>query len=222
MPEGQRGCGYRKVGGLYLCSDGVWVSCDRLPMPVLSCPVCGGGIKFSRGMSAILPKPLFGDHNSIHCTCDFKCFCCYPKDELAYLMWVGEKFYTPQSFMLEAQSMGVSKRISALPKKFKLGETVVYLAHKKAIIPRVEVQVEGDEGEQVAAFNEGKPQPGIFSVFIPQRVEMPIWEHDATPEFLEALGKRGITPVIVNAAKHAPDKRDTKKLYESLKEKGGL
>jgi len=38
---------------------------------------------------------------------------------------------------------------------------------------------------------------GIFCAFIPKRVEKLIWKNQATPEELEKLEKRGITPVII-------------------------
>jgi len=38
---------------------------------------------------------------------------------------------------------------------------------------------------------------GIFCAFIPKRVEKLIWESQATPEELEKLEKRGITPVLI-------------------------
>lgn len=52
----------------------------------------------------------------------------------AGLMWVGEKFYkTPEVFVAEGVTMGFSKRIKAVPRGFKVGETYVLLAHPKAI-----------------------------------------------------------------------------------------
>ena len=37
--EAARGCGWRKVGGLYLCSPpGIHVQCDRLPYDLKVCP----------------------------------------------------------------------------------------------------------------------------------------------------------------------------------------
>jgi hypothetical protein len=34
-------------------------------------------------------------------------------------MWVGSQYYTPESFIKEAQTMGVSKRIAKIPKDLK-------------------------------------------------------------------------------------------------------
>ena len=204
--EPKRLCGCRRINELYLCGSYISVPCDRIPYPLEVCPVCGGGVKMSRGLTNITPYQLFGNHHD--CNDILRpCFMCDPKDESAFIMGVGEKYYkTPQDFMEEADRLGVSKRIPFIPKELELGKTVVYLAHPKAcqvkespalqramaiIRPPEETQVQLMEVEKVEC------KVGIFSAFIPQRVEKLIWEHDATPEELEKLEKRGITPVIV-------------------------
>lgn len=49
------------------------------------------------------------------------------------LIWIGEQHYkTPQDFMREANTMGVSRRIVAVPKGFEVGQTWVLLGHRKA------------------------------------------------------------------------------------------
>jgi hypothetical protein len=102
------------------------------------------------------------------------------------LLWVGEKFYpTPYDFSQEAGVMGISRRIPALPKDFKLGETWVFLAHQKACWEsRPETPWVRD------------PRPGIFRIFKPIAVEY-VTRGDETPEELEKLRERGITPVKV-------------------------
>jgi hypothetical protein len=95
------------------------------------------------------------------------------------LIWVGEKFYpTAHSFADEANRMGISRRISAIPRKFKLGETWVALAHRKAI--------------------EALPDPkaGIFHIFKPVAIEYVV-KPDDSEEKLEKLEKRGLTLVRV-------------------------
>lgn len=47
--EAKRGCGFRKVGGTYLVSEGEGMPCDRLPIKLDVCPVCSHGFKRSRG-----------------------------------------------------------------------------------------------------------------------------------------------------------------------------
>lgn len=133
--ELKRGCGYRKVGGLYLVGEGISVSCDRLPYKLEVCPVCGAGIKVGRGMTKIIPLQLFGIHDNIEpCQDKFRpCPMCDPTNDIAYIMGVGEKYYpTPDDFMNEGVAQGISKRISQIPKDFELGNTLIYLAHPKA------------------------------------------------------------------------------------------
>ena len=122
-------------------------------------------------------------------------------------MGVGEKYYkTPDDFMAEAHRLGISKRIPFIPKELELGKTIVYLAHPKAC----EVREPAVMQQAMAILEEAQTQrprmletatierrQGIFSAFIPQRVEKLIWETDATPEELDKLNKRGITPVII-------------------------
>jgi len=204
--EAIRGCGYRHVGGLYLCGGYIPVPCDRLPYPLDICPTCGGGIKVSRGFTKINPLRLFGYHQP----CGDKirpCYVCDPQDEQAFIMGVGEKYYkAPGDFIEEAHRLGISKRIAFIPKELQLGKTIVYLAHPKACEVREPVVMQ----QAMAILEETQTQrprlletatverrQGIFSAFIPQRVEKLIWETDATPEEIEKLNKRGITPVII-------------------------
>jgi hypothetical protein len=175
--ESKRGCGYRKVGGLYIVArpeEMISISCDRLPIPLHVCPVCSQGIKFSRGWTWIDPFKLFeGDHGD-ECTCYLTCPACVPSfhfrqqvegtelsepienDKIvkAGLVWVGEKYYSPESFCQELREQGFSKRISALPKGYKPGVTWIFTAHKKAVVD--------PGGDQV---------PGIFYAVQAPRVE---------------------------------------------------
>jgi hypothetical protein len=165
--EEARGCGYRHSGkngvGLYLMGDGIFTVCERLPFPLDVCPCCGQGTKFSRGFTWIEPAKMFGPNAKPRCEPfdgfvgkhnHAACFLCNPPDGEHGLMWVGEKFYTPASFLNEAVSRGISKRIASVPRDFKLGETVIYLAHKKAI---------PTEGESKAA---------VFTVYRPTRLDI--------------------------------------------------
>jgi hypothetical protein len=75
--------------------------------------------------------------------------------------------------------MGISRRISAIPRKFKLGETWVALAHRKVI----EVTL-------------ADPKAAIFHVFKPHAIEYVVKEDD-NEEKLKRLADRGITLVRV-------------------------
>ena len=204
--EKRRGCGYRKLGGLYLVGEGLAVSCDRLPIKLENCPICGGGIKPALGFTWINPQELFEGNHTISKSlgelgaefrvasgteafpaeddprrfkpCGEQDVLCTDLPKEAGLMWVGSKFYTPQTFIDESREMGVSKRIFAIPRKLVLEETWILLGHK-------------------AAYYDGqKYSPGVFYTFRPARIEKLV--PDDTPEKeLEELRKHGIAPVMV-------------------------
>lgn len=232
--EKARGCGYRKIGGIYMVSGAFSATCDRLPLELSVCPCCGQGIKQSLGFTWVDPNKLFGgNHNSggaySHCACPSSCAVCNPVlfGEKAGLMWVGKKFYkTTADFLKESAEMGISKRIRAVPRDFKVGETWLLLAHpeavKKDVIRLVDVK---DEELREEMIQNGETEravyaPGIFAAFRPERVEMLIQESKATVEELEALKKRGITPIIVpdNDPDHVGSVHDSKKKKKAREE----
>jgi len=196
--EQMRGCGYRKVGGLYLCGEGLTMACDRLPYALEICPVCGAGVKFTRGWTWLDWKSFAGTHRMIeHCSCPQNvCPVCVPgsQPQPYGLLWVGEQFYSPESFIEEAFTLGVSRRIAAIPRNLKLDETWVLLAHKKAIVNH-EPAPSGTWTPEPDEAAEGSP--GVFYAFRPQRLEFLVWESEATSEKLEELEKKGITPIII-------------------------
>jgi hypothetical protein len=219
--EAQRGCGYRKVGGLYLCGEGITITCDRLPYELVVCPTCGEGVKFSRGFRWLNWTKYAGIHEG--CS-DILADCpvCTPitQPQPYGLLFVGESFYTPQSFIEEALKMGVSKRIPAPPRNLKLGETWVLFAHKHVVEPP-------DTGEQledlIAQGQAGiadKKLPGVFYAFRPQRLEFLIWKSQATPEYLAELEKKKFTPIIIPDGDVDHDPRTS--LKPTLEEKDKL
>lgn len=196
--EAVRGCGYRKTGaggvGIYLMGQGVFEPCERLPFPLHVCPTCGEGVKPSRGWTWTDPRELFDPAAEPRCTADdfsgfphahYLCWACSPREERAGLLWIGEAHYaTAREFLEEAATMGISRKVSALPRGFEPGRTVVYLAHRKA------AQGEDDDGEPVAV-------PAVFTVFKPERVDLVVDTTDPAelpPRALhlaERLGDRG-------------------------------
>lgn len=223
--EKRRGCGYRKVGGLYLVGiTGIWVPCDRLPILLEKCPTCSGGIKPGLGFAWISPKGLLeGDHlkkipldngyDSTDGPCGEKDILCLNPPDRAGLMWVGSKFYTPHSFINEAREMGASKRIPAIPKGFVVGETWVVLAHRQATTKNFEEHEFEGKNEtckhcgmskynlgKLAEMNDKAPcprkMPAIFSAFKPDRIEKLV-DDDTPQKEIEDLEKRGITVVKV-------------------------
>lgn len=205
--ESIRGCGYRKVGGTYLIGMGMAIPCDRLPLPLEICPVCGQGFKVTTGFSKINPDKLFGgEHNP--CSDKFfeECPVCNPsfvEPPSSLLMWVGSRFYTPQSFIEESENVGVSKRIPFIPKSLEIGTTWVYVAHKEGY-------------EKVINQYRTDKKPGIFYAFKPTRIEKLIWKSQATEKNLKSLKDRGITPVIIPDGD--PDHDPKRSIWTDLKQ----
>lgn len=228
--EGNRGCGVRKPGGLYLVSGGLSEPCPLLPVETVVCPTCGEGIRPARGFTWVDGEKLIPP--TVHGTPEHARVCPLgPKlmaedmslsgdERFKYgarqmekvdgspvsrigrcgLIWIGEQFYpTPMSFMIEAERMGVSRRIGAVPRDFKIGETWVLLGHRKAIervcpecgdAPITEDECPVCNGERYIHV------PGVITAFKPSAIEY-VTKGDETDEEIDALEKRGITPVKV-------------------------
>ena len=218
--EAKRGCGYRKVGGLYMVGGGLSAPCDRMPYRLDRCKTCGGGIKFSRGHTWLQPD-FFTEHNHVGtpgvdhfvgCHDESPCPVCRNRNDFGphLLLWIGRAHYTPEAYLEESRTLGVSRRIPAIPKGLVLGETWVLLAHLDAVPPEKPgicvrcgaPEVEHVPGSATAAHcSEGyeapKPTPGIFCAFVPRAVELLLKESDATPDRREKEAKRGVTIVAV-------------------------
>lgn len=185
--EAKRGCGWRKPGGIYLVAGSYGRYCGALPIELTTCPTCHHGIKPARGWSWInLSEFVRG------CNMEGGCGDCPIADaqiQEVGLLWVGEKYYpSPTSFALEAEAMGISRRISMIPRRFKLGETWVALAHRKAIELPKPFTLEGK--------NDKEYKSAIFRVFKPSAIEYVIREDDPR-EKLEKLVERGFTLVKI-------------------------
>lgn len=192
--ESERGCGYRKQGGKYLMGGSIGNPCGRLPIPLTVCPCCNQGIKQTRGFSW-LPGGLIKKSMELLCGMDVDCSLCEPFSGISRgtiekigLMWVGKKFYpSHMDFIKEANTMGISKRISAIPKGLEIGKTWVALAHPEA--------VPGTAG------TDAKPSPGIFRMFVPTHMEYVVRERNGKvidgKKRLADLQKRGFTLVRV-------------------------
>jgi hypothetical protein len=180
--EARRGCGYRKVGGLYLCGGGLGTPCCKLPIELHVCPTCNGGIKQTRSWQWIDPQPWLKG------ACTHAGRICPAADpgrlgERVGLLWIGARFYAmPADFMAEATAMGVSRRITAVPRGFELGKTFVFLVH-----PRMKQTADGDW------------IGGVFHIFKPERIEKIVTETQAQDETeMHKLADAGIRPVIVH------------------------
>lgn len=189
----KRGCGFRKPGGLYLVGPMKMSPCGKLPIELNVCPTCKAGIKPTRGFTWVDANKFFSSALGYTGPCDI---CendtilgtnCMLKDppEKAGLIWIGEKYYpTPQDFLKEAQQMGASRRIPAVPKDFVIGETMVLLAHRKCPLGPPQA-IEADDS---------LVGPAIFSSFIPKAIER-VCDGTETEEEIDRMIKRGLTPV---------------------------
>ena len=208
--ESARGCGYRQGGGIYLVTDGIGRYCGALPIPLGVCPTCHAGFKPARGWTWVNLAALAAVKGCRKRDCG-DCPIADAKIQEVGLLWVGEKFYpTPDSFSSEATAMGISRRIAALPRHFKLGETWVALAHRKAIREVIKRHVEAElelplgipakgdlkQDELPMEVEEEHFTPAIFHVFKPARIEY-IVRGSESEEDLEKLEKRGFSLVQV-------------------------
>jgi hypothetical protein len=161
--------------------------------PVFIGPVLSHSVEFSR------PKP---DSQAQKYLLTFIVKICdsYTKQRTpAGLLWIGEEHYaTPGEFLAEGAQLGFSRRIAKLPNGFKIGETWVFLAHRKAK-PGL---VEGKLFDKEPGF-----LPGIFLAIRPQRVERIVWqsEHD---HFFETLKLHGSMNVMGESWLNLIDKSD--------------
>lgn len=238
MSESERGCGFRHIGGLYLVSDpGIQLECDGLPLELEPCGCCGFEPPFSRNLQRIQAAYIIQAERKKHgaiksdlyeidtyakkCSCPPGCPICHPENQEIPsfgLMFVGKQSYTPRSFIDEAMSMGISKRIPEIPSWLILGETWVFLAHNE--VPKL--SLEEIKGNQLLT-KEPKTSRAIFYGFKPQRLEMPVWKGQLSNREILALEKKGITPVFLeptpeNKKKHKHAKEWANRIFRYLEE----
>jgi len=221
MPEIERGCGFRKVGAIYLVGEGLSTSCDMLPMKLEPCQCCGFRPSFSRNFQK-LNSEYVNQRATIHfaseaCTClqaKPTCPLCFPlKTDSFGLMFVSSKAYTPENFIKEAKMIGVSKRIPEIPKGIRLNETWILLAYSKyPFHPKTEFEETGLKAEP-------KLEPAVFYAFKPARIEMLIWKMDVRPKIIAYLEKKGITPIIIEEGSEGYEQHINKKGYPDWFEK---
>lgn len=159
--------------------------CERLPMEIPECETCGNTLEFFRGIKRINPALLFGecDHPEHECHID-TCFICDPPEH-GWLMWVGEQYYTMQSFIEEAQRHGISKRIARIPTDMENGDRV-YLAYRKCFKHK--------KRDRAGRWRDDY-SPGIFFAFTITDLQK-VLSQNAKPEEIAESELQRITPVI--------------------------
>ena len=188
--EKQRGCGFKKPGGLYLIGGASSSSCCQLPFPLTICSCCGQGVKFSRGFTWINTNLFNAECKDRGSLASDMCILSHRNNRIG-LMWVGESFYkTPSHFMKEAWNVGISKRISAVPRDCEPGKTWIALAHKKAIPNYIQMpdKLQRDDTNPFTA--------AIFMIFKVMAIQYVVKESDNEKE-LQKLQDNGIELIRV-------------------------
>ena len=156
------------------------------------CPCCGEGIRPSRGFTWIDLNRLMRQSRCLANDPSHSCPLQHVGDpekapeqfSKVGLIWVGEQFYPEvEDFTEEAARLGISRRISAVPRGFELGKTWIALAHRKAY----KDPHQGDKEEWTSA---------IFTVFKPTAIEY-VTTGQESDEVIQGLVDRGITPVKI-------------------------
>lgn len=227
--EQQRKCGFRKIGGLYLCGDAL--SFPAMPIPITPCSCCGHEIVFFRGFKWMDSKYLLKDlecpgycvkitSNNGGCAIRYM----KHKSHQSGLMWIGDTYYTPSEFVAEAKAQGISKRIAAIPKNFKIGETWVFFAHQKAVVKKeMKDRIYKEYGglECVTADEITTENPGIFYAFKPSRIELIVTEDMQVLDWVTDYAEKGVTLVTVpDAGQHHPKTRQRTKRHQYLDSMG--
>jgi len=98
-----------------------------------------------------------------------------------YMMWVGGKYYTLQTFVEEAKKMGISRRVPMVP-DLKFGETRIFLVSNVdendpcVSIRVVQHKTSIDSLKRYRTFRIEKkcvPTPKVFGYFIPTAILVP-------------------------------------------------
>jgi len=221
-----------------MIGDGLSVSCIGMPRIVVPCPTCGEGMRQFRGTRWIDAKHFFGGDCVAHGLVDMRptyCQSCVFEQTKVLLTWVGDKFYTPETFVSEAHKLGVSKRIPAVPNDFVPGSTWVLIAHPSA--GKVEAWKEAKAGDQmplladwwrknddgVVELKYMKDVPAVFYAFQPRKVEMVVTQKmlDTMSEQLTKRNEKyGVEYIIVpeDDKDHNRPKRSNKRKHERAEE----
>lgn len=218
MGENERGCGWRKIGGVYLVGDGVSACCDGLPVDLGPCDDCGFEVYQARSIVPIHAGFLHSKLKTHDCKDDFPCpLCFYGKPwgdlkaealakaekfsgpKVFFLMWVSQDLYTPEEFIDEAREFGVSKRIAAnsLPSDFVIGNDWIFLAHRDTKFPKFGTSPLKDDKDRPVPYDVATKR-GIFYAFKPQRLELVLYKGQISDADLEEYEETGYTVVLID------------------------
>jgi hypothetical protein len=231
--EVRRGCGYRKVGGTYIMGGKLGAPCCRFPIILDVCPCCGGGIRLTRTWTWVDPRPWLASPctaGGINPASPCPVATLTGRSELGErvgLINIGAGFYrNTDEFRQEASVLGISRRVQAIPRNFRLGETWVFLAHPRVKqVAATKYRVLGTRGkvlrvcdthEEASDFTAGEGltgattsiveaqvtewKGGIFALFKPTAIERLYTQSQfqaLSQEERSKLERQQVTPVIV-------------------------
>lgn len=216
----ERGCGWRKEGGMYLISGQMKKECGRFPMEMTVCPTCSQGVKPSRGFSWIQPIDLV-EHNYpgdvLRQSCDYcrgkgkileaddfeTCFECEGVGQKASFnpcakSEPGQCSSCPMGFPIwRAGLIWVGGKFYKRPEDFTQESLAQGISRRITAIPK---DFELNKTWVFLAHRntsiKGERRPGIFGAIKPKRIEYVI-KGTETQEEIEKMIDRGITPVKV-------------------------
>ncbi len=184
--EEKRGCGFRKVGGLYLVTDPILFTkpCYKLPVSTNKY-----GIKQARNITyierktniykmfvnMICPSNDKNHYDTQNCDACKALHCPLGSENLIenkqkiYLLWIGKQYYpTPQKWIDEAAKQGISRKVKFIPDDIEIGKSIVAVAHSKV---KFDLNMFNSSDEESAKGGTFRIKPGIFFAFRPQRIE---------------------------------------------------
>lgn len=225
MPEQERGCGFRKIGGIYLvCDAGPALICDGLPLPLEACGCCGFIPPFNRNLQKIQPGYIAQAEEKLHlknwmsspigfkqlkdpnfkggealpgCECPEMCPICNIKGQEIQGIQFGLMFVGS-----EYTPSSFIKEATQMGISKRIPEIPPWLKLGETWIFLAHCKTPKVSLEELKAnsFQLKEPEvgPAIFYGFKPQRVEMPVWKGQLTDERILELEKQGITPIIID------------------------
>jgi len=224
MSEQKRGCGYRKIGGLYLVSDpGFQLECDGLPLELERCECCGFMPPFSRNLQRIHPAYIIQAENKLHknlmakqvvnfafeneplesrsksikrCQCPPGCPICHPENQ--EIPSFGLMFVGKQSYT--PQSFIKEAILQGVSKRIPEIPSWLILGETWIFLAHTKTPKVSLENLKTNGMHLKEPEymSAIFYGFRAQRIEMPCWKGDLTNEELLKLEKKGITPILLD------------------------
>ncbi len=226
MPENQRKCGYRKIGGLYLvCDGGKDFVCDALPLPLESCSCCGYEPQQTRGLQQLRASYIrkIGQIQHEH-TLALKAkeaaqkaggldeiFAKGPPDICTCPAGQGCPICNTQQdqlygLMFVGKNNYTPEEFIEEALKFGVSKRIpeiprwLQLGKTWILLAHKEVPMIGQKATyqtEGLLTQEPTTKKAVFFAYRPQRLEMPMWKGDISDNDILLLERHGITVVLI-------------------------